>query len=48
MENQNFMDVLMANNPDQIRDYLIENGKEPKPHCPFYFEKKESEGTDNE
>ena len=48
MENQNFMDVLMSDNPDQIQEFLLENGKNPKPHCPFYFEKKESEESNNE
>lgn len=33
----NFMDVLKENNPDSMKKFLLENGKKPKPHCPFYL-----------
>lgn len=42
-----FMDVLMNNNAEEIKKYLLKNGKKPKPIAPFYFIKKDKEENIN-
>ena len=47
MENTNFIDFLQnAKDNSEIRDYIIENGKEGKSFCPIAFIK-EKENTDD-
>lgn len=43
-ENLNIIDFLI-NNKDKsdIRDYVLENGKEGKPFCPIMFVEKEKD-----
>ena len=41
--NDNFIDVLLENNSDSMEKFLLENGKKPKPHCPFYYDESEDE-----
>ena len=53
MEKDNFLRVLQNNNPKEMMDYLLSNGKGPKPFNPFRFLTKEemeelNNGTDNE
>lgn len=36
-----FIEVLSNNNEDEMRKYLLLNGKKPKPIAPFYFLPKE-------
>ena len=36
-----FIDVLISNNEDEMRKYLLLNGKKPKPISPFYIIPKE-------
>ena len=38
---KNFIDVLLDNNEEEMREYLLLNGKKPKPISPFYFIKEE-------
>ena len=42
-----FIDVLTSNNEDEMREYLLLNGKKPKPIAPFYFLPKEELVNDN-
>ena len=39
-------------NREPMKKFLLENGKKPKPHCPFYFdygeERKDSENDGRE
>jgi hypothetical protein len=37
-----FLEVLNRNNEEEIKSYLLQNGKSPKPRAPFYFIKKEA------
>lgn len=32
-----FMKILMENNPEKMKTYLLKFGKKPKPICPFYI-----------
>ena len=41
-----FIDVLLDNNEDEMREYLLVNGKKPKPIAPFYFLPKEENVND--
>ena len=43
LDNKDFEKILINNKADQIRDFLIENGKEGKIFCPIMFEKEEGE-----
>lgn len=36
-----FLDLLKDNKEEDIKKHLIQYGKAPKPHAPFYFELKE-------
>lgn len=36
----NFIDILMDNNEEKLKLFLLSNGKEPKPISPFIFEEK--------
>jgi hypothetical protein len=49
MENSEFLDILIKNDKDEIRNYVLENGKEGKSFCPISFEKenKDVEKTKN-
>lgn len=42
----NFIDVLISNNEEEMRKYLLLNGKKPKPISPFYFLPKEEYNND--
>lgn len=35
----NFLDLLREDDKEKIKNYVIENGKEPKVICPIMFEK---------
>lgn len=35
----NFLEVMKDNNEEKIREYLLHNGKKPKPISPFIFTK---------
>ena len=35
----NFIEVMKSNNEEEIREYLLHNGKKAKPISPFIFEK---------
>ena len=53
MEKDNFLKLLQNNNPQEMMNYLLSNGKGPKPFNPFRFlTEKELEdyrnGTNNE
>jgi hypothetical protein len=37
MTEDKFIKVLMENKPDQMMNFLLENGKKPKPISPIYF-----------
>ena len=42
-----FLQLLLQNNEDEIKKFLISKGKKPKPFCPIQFIKKEDELKDN-
>lgn len=33
---------ILSRNEEELKEYLLHNGKSPKPHAPFYFLKKEA------
>ena len=35
-----FLEVMKSNSEDDMREYLLHNGKKPKPISPFIFDKK--------
>ena len=37
--NNNFLDILNRNDSNEIKNFLLSDGKKPKPYCPFYFVK---------
>jgi hypothetical protein len=37
---EDFMSILMSNNEERIKDYLLHNGKKPKPISPIFYIKK--------
>lgn len=41
-ESNNFLEVMKLNDEDKIRQYLLQNGKKPKPISPFEFTKNDS------
>ena len=43
LKDNDFENLLLENNTDSIRDFLLENGKEGKVYCPISFEKQEDE-----
>ena len=49
MEKDQFIKILQENKPDQMMEFLLNNGKKTKPFSPFYFisKDKEREDTDN-
>ena len=52
-EKDNFIRLLQNNNPTEMMEYLLSNGKGPKPFNPFRFLSKEEleeyrNGTNNE
>ena len=48
MDDKNrFLDVLMNEDDESIKKYLLNNGKKPKPISPFIFSKREND-FDNE
>ena len=53
MKKDEFVTILRENNPESMMEYLLNNGKKPKPFNPFRFltEKEMEEfknGTNNE
>ena len=38
-----FFELLILNNENQIKEYILSNGKGPKPVCPIRFIKDEEE-----
>ena len=46
LENSDFEKLLLENKDSDIREFLIENGKEGKTFCPISFEQKEGENND--
>lgn len=53
MKKDDFVAMLQQNNPESMMEYLLNNGKKPKPFNPFRFlTKQEMEelqnGTNNE
>lgn len=40
---KSFYEILLDNNMEEINDYLLSEGKEPKPVCPIYFFPKEEQ-----
>lgn len=37
------MEILINNNEDELKEFLLLNGKNPKPICPIRFIKKEED-----
>lgn len=49
IKQSNFLEVLQANNEDEIKNFISQNGKSKKPISPIYFwldEDKEGEMND--
>lgn len=40
-KNSKFLDILIEGNEEQIMEFLLKNGKQPKPVCPIMFMKEE-------
>lgn len=38
-KNNEFFELLCLNSKDELRKFLLENGKGPKPKCPVQFVK---------
>lgn len=43
-----FYNILVQNNEEEIREYLIKHGKNPKHICPIQFIIKKEEDKNNE
>lgn len=41
-KNSKFLDLLIEGNEEQIMEFLLKNGKQPKPVCPIIFMKEDS------
>lgn len=37
MSENDFISILKRNNEDEIRQFILQYGKPPKPFCPIYF-----------
>lgn len=46
LEKDNFLSVLMENDEEKLKDYILEHGKKPKPHAPLYVIRKEEINDD--
>ena len=44
---KDFFELLINNNKEEIKKFVIENGKEGKPFCPLLFEK-ENKGENHD
>lgn len=42
-KNNEFFELLCLNSKDELRKFLLENGKGPKPKCPVQFVKENNE-----
>ena len=42
-----FLQILLQNNEDEVKKFLISKGKKPKPFCPIQFVKEEDEMKNN-
>lgn len=43
--NTNFLEVLNKNDDNEMKKFLLSEGKKPKPHSPIYFvDMEDSEG----
>lgn len=43
MDQNSFIDILIKNDPESMKDFLLKNGKKPKPISPLIFHLKEEE-----
>lgn len=43
-----FLQLLLQNNENEVKKFLISKGKKPKPFCPIQFVEKETEIEDKE
>lgn len=43
MENSEFLNILIKNDKEEIRNYVLENGKEGKSFCPVSFKKEKKD-----
>lgn len=48
MDQSTFIDILIENNPEAMKDFLLRNGKKPKPFCPLIFHLKDEEKKESE
>ena len=48
MDQSTFIDILIENDPESMKDFLLRNGKKPKPFCPLIFHLKEEENKERE
>lgn len=43
MQNSDLINILIKNDKEEIRKFVLENGKEGKPFCPISFEEDKDE-----
>ena len=43
-KNNDFISLIKSNDEKSIREFIVRNGKKPKPICPFYIEWVEEKG----
>lgn len=43
-----FLQLLLQNNENEVKKFLISKGKKPKPFCPIQFVEKETRVEDKE
>jgi len=48
MDQKTFIDILIENNPESMKDFLLRNGKKPKPFCPLIFHIKDKDHQERE
>ena len=46
LKNKTLYDILIENNEENLKNFLISKGKNPKPICPIQFINKEKENKD--
>lgn len=48
MDQKSFIEILIENDPESMKDFLLSNGKKPKPFCPLVFHDKDELTTESE
>ena len=48
MKTDSYMETLMSNDEDSMKDFITRNGKPKKPVCPIYFTDSTETNTEKE